>query len=280
MSLLLRNPFPLLHSISLNFPKHQHKRCTAMMEGSKVEATDEMKKLEGKKVFVAGATGMTGKKIVDQLLSKGFQVRAGVRDVESAKSSLSSNQNIQIVKADVTEGSEKLAEAIGDAEAVICATGFRPSLDLFAPWKVDNFGTVNLVDACRTVGVNRFILVSSILVNGAAMGQILNPAYIVLNIFGLTLIAKLQAEKYIRSSGINFTIIRPGGLRNDPPSGSIAMESEDTLFEGSISREQVAEVAVEALRHPEASYKVVEIVSRTEAPKHSFAEMFGHIKQG
>ncbi|CAL9077946.1 unnamed protein product, partial [Musa acuminata var. zebrina] len=82
----------------------------------------------------------------------------------------------------------------GDAEAVICATGFRYSWDIFAPWKVDNFGTVNLVEACRKTGVNRFILVSSILVNGAAMGQILNPAYIILNVFGLTLIAKLQAS--------------------------------------------------------------------------------------
>lgn len=41
------------------------------------------------------------------------------------------------MKADVTEGSEKLSEAIGDdSEAVICATGFRPGWDLFAPWKV------------------------------------------------------------------------------------------------------------------------------------------------
>lgn len=40
------------------------------------------------------------------------------------------------VRADVTEGSEKLTEAIGDAEAVICATGFRYSGDIFAPWKV------------------------------------------------------------------------------------------------------------------------------------------------
>lgn len=94
--------------------------------------------------------------------------------------------------------------------------------------QVDNFGTVNLVDACRKVGVKRFILVSSILVNGASMGQILNPAYIFLNIFGLTLIAKLQAENYIRKSGINYTIIRPGGLRNEPPTGNLVMEPEVT----------------------------------------------------
>ncbi|XP_041025953.1 uncharacterized protein At2g34460, chloroplastic isoform X2 [Juglans microcarpa x Juglans regia] len=255
------------------------------MEGS--EITEEVAENSGaneivkKKIFVAGATGSTGKRIVEQLLAKGFQVKAGVRDLDKAKNTLShDNPALQILKADVTEGSEKLSEAIGDdSEAVICATGFRPGWDLFAPWKVDNFGTVNLVEACRKLGVNRFILVSSILVNGAAMGQILNPAYIFLNVFGLTLIAKLQAEQYIRKSGINYTIIRPGGLRNEPPAGNIFMQPEDTLYEGTISRDQVAEVAVEALVHPEASYKVVEIVSRADAPKRSYEDLFRSIKQ-
>ncbi|XP_042477837.1 uncharacterized protein At2g34460, chloroplastic isoform X2 [Macadamia integrifolia] len=249
------------------------------MEGSEITETGEVNVNEKKKIFVAGATGNTGKRIVDQLLLKGFAVKAGVRDIEKAKTSLSNNPDLQFVKADVTEGQDKLAEAIGnDAEAVICATGFRPSWDLLAPWKVDNFGTINLVEACRKNSVKKFILVSSILVNGAAMGQLLNPAYIFLNVFGLSLIAKLQAENYIRKSGINYTIIRPGGLRNDPPSGNIVMEPEDTLSEGSISRDQVAEVAVEALLLPESSYKVVEIVSRVEAPKRSIEELFGSIK--
>ncbi|XP_058095294.1 uncharacterized protein At2g34460, chloroplastic [Magnolia sinica] len=258
---------------------HTSISASKMSEGIDAEESEEIKVVGRKKIFVAGATGKTGKKIVEQLLLKGFGVRAGVVNLEKAKDSLPEDSNVEIVRADVTEGSTKLAEAIGDAEAVICATGFRYSWDLFAPWKVDNFGTVNLVDACQKIGVNRFILISSILVNGAAMGQILNPAYIILNVFGLTLIAKLQAEKYIRRSGINYTIVRPGGLRNDPPSGNIVMESEDTLYEGSISRDQVAEVAVEALLHPESHYKVVEIVSRTEAPKRSFEDLFGAIRQ-
>uniref|UniRef100_A0A5B7A8A3 NAD(P)-binding domain-containing protein n=2 Tax=Davidia involucrata TaxID=16924 RepID=A0A5B7A8A3_DAVIN len=251
------------------------------MEGSEITEEEEVGVSEKKKIFVAGATGSTGKRIVQQLLAKGFAVKAGVRDIDKAKTSFSdNNSDLQIVKADVTEGSTKLAEAIGDdSDAVICATGFRPSWDLLAPWKVDNFGTVNLVEACCKLGVNRFILISSILVNGAAMGQLLNPAYIFLNVFGLTLIAKLQAEQYIRKSGINYTIIRPGGLRNDPPTGNIVMEPEDTLYEGSISRDQVAEVAVEALIHPESSYKVVEIVARAEAPKRTFVDLFGSIKQ-
>lgn len=262
-----------------------HSLNSTKMEGSEVveEITEitETKVNEKKKIFVAGATGSTGKRIVEQLLAKGFEVKAGVRDLEKAKTTFAKdNPSLQIVKADVTEGSAKLAEAIGDdSEAVICATGFRPGWDLFAPWKVDNFGTVSLVDACRKLGVNRFILISSILVNGAAMGQMLNPAYIFLNVFGLTLIAKLQAEQYIRKSGINYTIIRPGGLRNDPPTGNVVMEPEDTLYEGTISRDLVAEVAVEALIHPESSYKVVEIVSRADAPKRTYQDLFGSIKQ-
>ncbi|XP_047945309.1 uncharacterized protein At2g34460, chloroplastic [Salvia hispanica] len=251
------------------------------MEGSEIKEEANQRVSERKKIFVAGATGSTGKRIVEQLLAKGFAVKAGVRDLGKAKSTFpGNNPDLQFVKADVTEGSDKLAEAISDdSDAVICATGFRPSWDLFTPWKVDNYGTVNLVEACRKQNVNRFILISSILVNGAAMGQLLNPAYIFLNVFGLTLVAKLQAEQHIRKSGINYTIVRPGGLKNDPPTGNIVMEPEDTLYEGSISRDQVAEVAVEALLHPEASYKVVEIVARTEAPKRSFEDLFGSIKQ-
>ncbi|KAK9224048.1 hypothetical protein WN944_012497 [Citrus x changshan-huyou] len=254
---------------------------TKMGKSEITEEAEENVSVKQKKIFVAGATGSSGKRIVEQLLAKGFAVKAGVRDLDKAKTTLSKdNPSLQIVKADVTEGSAKLSEAIGDdSEAVVCATGFRPGWDLFAPWKVDNFGTVNLVEACRKRGVNRFILISSILVNGAAMGQILNPAYIFLNVFGLTLIAKLQAEQYIRKSGINYTIIRPGGLRNEPPTGNIIMETEDTLYEGTISRDQVAEVAVEALLHPESSYKVVEIISRVDAPKRSYEDLFGSIKQ-
>ncbi|KAJ8513872.1 hypothetical protein OPV22_004306 [Ensete ventricosum] len=190
----------------------------------KVEDNNNDKKK--KKIFVAGSTGRTGKRIVERLLSGGYSVRAGALDLEKARSGLPQDPDLQIVRADVTEGSEKLAEAIGDAEAVICSTGFRYSWDIFAPWKVDNFGTVNLVEACRKTGVNR-----------------------------------------------------PGGLRDQPATGNIIMEPEDTLYEGSISRDQVAEVAVGSLFCPDAFYKVVEIVSRSEAPKRPVSDLFAAVRQ-
>lgn len=53
---------------------------------------------------------------------------------------------------------------------------------------------------------------------------------------------------------------------------------QDTLYDGSISRDQVADVAVEAMLNPEASsYKVVEVVSGTNAPKYSLKDLFNEI---
>lgn len=256
---------------------HVTRPAASTMDEASASARDAKKTTT---VFVAGSTGKTGKRVVAKLLERGFGVVAGTTDVGRARGSLPQDPNLQLVRADVTEGADKLVEAVRGVDAVVCATGFRRSFDPFAPWKVDNLGTVNLVEACRKAGVTRFVLVSSILVNGAAMGQLLNPAYIVLNLFGLVLVAKLQAEKYIRGSGINYTIVRPGGLTEQPPTGNIVMEPEDTLYEGSISRDQVAEVAVEALLCPEeSSYKVVEIVTRADAPSRPLKDMFASIKQ-
>ena len=53
---------------------------------------------------------------------------------------------------------------------------------------------------------------------------------------------------------------------------------QDTLYQGSISRDQVAEVAVGALRCPESSFKVVEIIGSGDAPKRSLSELFGSIR--
>lgn len=62
----------------------------------KGEASEE-NAAKTKKVFVAGATGKTGKRIVEQLLSRGFAVKAGVRDVEKAKTSFKDDPSLQIV---------------------------------------------------------------------------------------------------------------------------------------------------------------------------------------
>lgn len=67
------------------------------MEGSEIKE-EKSEIVDGKKkIFVAGATGSTGKRIVEQLLAKGFSVKAGVRDLDKAKSAFTENPNLQFV---------------------------------------------------------------------------------------------------------------------------------------------------------------------------------------
>lgn len=70
-----------------------------MSQMEKGEASEEVDAVKTKKVFVAGATGKTGKRIVEQLLSRGFAVKAGVRDVDKAKTSFKDDPSLQIVCA-------------------------------------------------------------------------------------------------------------------------------------------------------------------------------------
>jgi uncharacterized protein YbjT (DUF2867 family) len=204
---------------------------------------------------------------VQQLINKGISVRAGLRDPKKAES-LGWGGSVDPVQADVTEGPEKLAAAIGNADVIICAIGAGGS-DLSGPRKVDYEGTVHLIDAAKQAGVKKFVLMSSLLTNGAAVGQSFNPNYLFLNLFGGVLKEKLKAEKYLRSSGLDWIIVRPGGLSNAPPQevGNLYIGEEDTLFGDSsgpgksISRDTVAEVLIEAALQGSAKNRVVEVVA-------------------
>ncbi|MDZ8024156.1 MAG: NAD(P)H-binding protein [Nostoc sp. SerVER01] len=214
------------------------------------------------KAFVAGATGETGRRIVQELVARNIPVIALVRDIEKARGILS--PEAELVVGDVLQP-ETLTAALGDSTVVLVATGAKPSFDPTGPYKVDFEGTKNLVDAAKTKGIEHFVLVSSL-----CTSKLFHP----LNLFWLILVWKKQAEEYIQKSGLTYTIVRPGGLKNEDNTDSIVMQGADTLFDGSIPRQKVAQVSVEALLQPAARNKVVEIVAKPEAASKSFAELF------
>jgi uncharacterized protein YbjT (DUF2867 family) len=214
------------------------------------------------KAFVAGATGETGRRIVQELIARNIPVRALVRDIEAARTILP--PDAELVVGDVLNP-QSLTTALGDSTVVLCATGAKPSLDPTGPYKVDFEGTKNLVDVAKAKGIEHFVLVTSLCVS-----QFFHP----LNLFWLILVWKKQAEEYLQKSGLNYTIVRPGGLKNEDNADAIVMQGTDTLFEGSIPRQKVAQVCVEALFKPAAHHKIVEIVAKPEASPKSFEELF------
>lgn len=231
------------------------------------EANENRQGVQLMKAFVAGATGETGRRIVRELANREIPVRALVRDLEAARSLLPPAADC--VVGDVLDR-DGLAAAIADCTVVLCATGARPSFDPTGPYKVDYEGTRNLVDAAKAAGAEQFVLVSSLCVS-----RFFHP----LNLFWLVLYWKKQAEDYLKTSGLNYTIVRPGGLRSEDRNVAVVGSGADTLFEGGIPRSRVADICVESLFQPAARNKIIETVA-AENPEESmpaWADWFAQI---
>lgn len=222
------------------------------------------------RVLVAGATGQTGKRVVEQLLAQAgtaedISVRALVRDREKAAAQLPST--VEITVGDVMDPAS-LRAALTDCQMIISATGAAPSFDPTGPYKVDYEGNKNLVEAAKAANVEQLVMVSSLCVS-----KLFHP----LNLFWGILYWKKQAEDYLKQSGVAYTIVRPGGLKDEDNTQPIVMSSADTLFEGSIPRQKVAQVCIEALSQPAAKNKVVEIVTSETAASQPISGLFASV---
>ena len=191
-----------------------------------------------KKVVVAGATGQTGRRILERLAdSKGLNVVAGVRNVDKASKALSESSTVirgamvqQVASVDtsavdlqrldiVQDSVEALTATLKGADSLVIAVGFIPGNPLKMndeAHKVDNVGTIKLIDAAKAAGVSKVVMVSSILTNGRNWGQEKSPGFVITNAFGNVLDEKIVAENYLRASGLDYTIVRPGGLKAKP----------------------------------------------------------------
>jgi len=137
------------------------------------------------------------------------------------------------------------------------AFGYKPGA---LPKDVDWEGGKAAIDAAKAAGVSKVVMISSILTDAGAWGKRDSPGFQVTNVFGGVLDQKLVAEKYLRASGLDYTIVRPGGLKAQPPTGDLQVYDENTLDSGEISRDLVADVCVSALTDAKLKNKVVEII--------------------
>lgn len=243
-------------------------------------------------VVVAGATGQTGRRILERLADqKGLTVLGGVRNVDKATKALSESSTVvrgamvqkvgsidtagvELKRIDVVEDSvDTIAASLQGATGLVIATGFIPGNPLkmnSEAHKVDNIGTIRLIDAAKKSGIKKVVLVSSILTNGRNWGQEKSPGFVITNAFGQVLDEKIVAENYLRASGLDYTIVRPGGLKAKPPTGALQISGEDTLNSGEISRDLVADVCVASLTDSKASNKVLEIIEDDGTPPKVF----------
>ena len=211
-------------------------------------------------VAVTGASGKTGWRVVDEALRQGLEVRAIVRPGSVLPAALAEAERqgqLAVQRLELGQ-TEALHAALSGCDALVIATGARPSVDLAGPLKVDAFGVRDQIRACQAVGLRRVVLVSSL-----CAGRWQHP----LNLFGLILVWKRLGESWLEQSGLEWTVIRPGGLSEDDS----RTDREGVVFSGadqqerdSIPRRLVARVCLEALTTPASVGRIIEITSSPE----------------
>lgn len=211
---------------------------------------------------VSGASGKTGWRVVQEALQRGWQVRALVRPGSVLPEGL---EGAEIIRLDLTQ-TESLHRALEGCQALVIATGARPSIDLTGPLKVDALGVRTQLAAARAVGLERVVLVSSL-----CAGRWRHP----LNLFGLILVWKGLGERWLARSGLRWTIVRPGGLSEREE----GLEREGLRLTGageqqsrSIPRRLVARLCLEALAEPASEGRILEVTSDPALPVISLAQ--------
>jgi uncharacterized protein YbjT (DUF2867 family) len=210
---------------------------------------------------VSGASGKTGWRVVEEALRRGQRVRALVRPGSTLPPALAGAEEVRV---DLGQA-DALAGALRGCDALVIATGARPSPNLAGPLQVDALGVNQQISAARAVGLRRVVLVSSL-----CAGRWLHP----LNLFGLILLWKRVGERALEQSGLDWTVVRPGGL-SEREEGlerqGIRFSGPDQQESDSIPRRLVARLCLDALDNPASVGRIIEVTSGEAVPAQDLA---------
>ncbi len=198
-------------------------------------------------IFLAGASRGVGREIAKCLRSQGKIVKALLRSHDTQAEL--EGMGIEVVMGDALDAEAVKQVMLGSPiSAVISTIGGLPK----DGERADYLGNKNLIDAAVEVGAQKFILVSSI---GSGNSRVALPPQ-ALETLGAVLVEKEKAEQHLIDSGLNYTIIRPGGLKSEPATGN-GILTENYSVSGTIHRADVALLACRCLESPAANNKVL-----------------------
>ena len=211
-------------------------------------------------ISIVGASGQIARLLHPILIEKGHSVRGIIRKPE--QSGDLNKMGIEPVIADV----EKLADisdAVGYADAVIFAAGAGPGSGAERKWTMDRDGAIKLIEAAQKNGINRYLMISAMGLETPRGNEV----------FQTYQQAKAQADEALRNSGLDYTIVKPGRLTNEPGTGKISVGK--SLDRGEIPREDVASVLAEILEMPEAIGKEFDLLSGNQPIRQALEEFVG-----
>jgi nucleoside-diphosphate-sugar epimerase len=200
------------------------------------------------RVVIAGGHGKIALELTRMLDERGDQVRSLIRNPAHAEDVRDAGA-LEAIVCDLEEANDdRVAEAVGEAEAIVFAAGAGPDSGPSRKETMDYGGAVKLIEAANHNHINRFLIISS-------MGA--DPDHIGEETFDVYLRAKGKADAAVRASGLAYAIVKPGMLTDDPPTGKV--EAGDSVGRSSIPRADVAAV-IAVLLTDTARERTIEVV--------------------
>lgn len=214
-------------------------------------------------VAVAGAHGQIALRLTRLLIERGEHVVGLIRNPDHAADV--GAVGASPVVCDLEQASvEQIAAAIEGADAVVFAAGAGPGSGAERKLTMDRDGAVKLLDAATANGIQRYSIVSAVGAERPPDGE---------DVFSLYLRAKAEADDAVRASDRDWTILRPGGLTDEPGMGHVRIDSEP--FRGSIPRDDVAGVLARLLPDPRSFGRVLYVNGGAEPIEQALESALG-----
>jgi uncharacterized protein YbjT (DUF2867 family) len=200
------------------------------------------------RVAIAGGHGQIALRLEKVLKQQGDEPVALIRNPDHAGDVEQAGAEPAVVDLEHA-GDDEVAQAIAGSDAVVFAAGAGPGSGPERKETMDYGGAVKLIDAAKQAGVSRYVIVSSMGADAGASGD---------DTFAVYLRAKGRADDAVRASGLDWTVIRPGGLTNDPGTGRVTLGAD--VPRGQVSRDDVAAVLAAALHEPNTIGKTADLI--------------------
>ena len=194
-------------------------------------------------VVIAGGHGQIAMQLGQLLVEDGNRVRGIIRNPEQAEDLEAIG--VEPVVFDL-EHDDGLAAAIEGADAAVFAAGAGPGSGAERKLTMDRDGAIKLIET----GIRRYVIISSMGADPNAEGD---------DVFAVYLRAKGEADEAVRRSDLDWTVIRPGRLTDEPGTGLIALGTG--VARGSIPREDVAATIRLVLPAPNTIGKTLDLVT-------------------
>jgi len=202
------------------------------------------------RVVIAGGHGKIALLTEGLLTAAGHSVLGLIRSAGQAADLAAVGAEAEVLDLERSDAG-RLAPVLQGADAVVFAAGGGPGSGATRKLTMDRDGAILLADAAEHAGVRRYLMVSSI---GA---DSFDPDSE--DVFQVYLRAKSEADADLRRRDLDWTIVRPGGLLDDPPTGRVRVA--ETTGRGTVPRADVAAVLVELLVQRVAVGAQFELVS-------------------